>query len=566
MLHRLRIALPLLAALLPAWLPSTALAWWNPDWPVRARIVLDTGAAGAAVAEPVSNLPLAVRLHGGNFDFLAAKPDGSDLRVVAGDDKTPLSFRIERFDPVNELAVLWVLMPTVAPGSNANVVHVYAGHAAAPAAEPGTGADGAMLAAFDFSAADGADRSGRIKPARVPTLETNGLLGGAMRSVGTATEWAADDSLRAAAGGAYTVSAWFRVDAAVAGTIVAQGPVALMLEEGKLIGRISNARLEGPAVAAGAWRHAALALGGGEAVLYVDGKVAARAEAPTPLIEGPLRAGAQFTGLIDALQVAGTARPAPWLALTVASQGIGAQGLSGTLEREGEAPAEDGGHGGYMGVLVDNLTIDAWVVIVILGVMFVVAAWVMVSKTLFVTRADGDNQRFLDRFRAAEDNLLALGADASAHARSPLFRLYQAGVRELTKRKVGEAGSAPLSGASLDAVKAAVDADMVRETHRLNSQMVLLTIAISGGPFLGLLGTVVGVMITFAVIAATGDVNVNSIAPGIAAALAATVAGLAVAIPALFGYNWLASQIKEVVADQRVFIDEFVTRLAERYS
>ena len=69
--------------------------------------------------------------------------------------------------------------------------------------------------------------------------------------------------------------------------------------------------------------------------------------------------------------------------------------------------------------------------------------------------------------------------------------------------------------------------------------MVLLTIAISGGPFLGLLGTVVGVMITFAAIAAAGDVNINAIAPGISAALLATVAGLAVAIPALFGYNYL---------------------------
>jgi biopolymer transport protein ExbB len=107
---------------------------------------------------------------------------------------------------------------------------------------------------------------------------------------------------------------------------------------------------------------------------------------------------------------------------------------------------------------------------------------------------------------------------------------------------------------------------MVRMTQKLQSRMVLLTIAISGGPFLGLLGTVVGVMITFAAIAASGDVNVNSIAPGIAAALAATVAGLAVAIPALFGYNWLNSQIKEIVADMRVFIDEFVTRAAERYS
>ena len=96
--------------------------------------------------------------------------------------------------------------------------------------------------------------------------------------------------------------------------------------------------------------------------------------------------------------------------------------------------------------------------------------------------------------------------------------------------------------------------------------MVLLTIAIAGGPFLGLLGTVVGVMITFAAIAASGDVNVNSIAPGIAAALVATVAGLGVAIPALFGYNWLNTRIKNVSADMRVFVDEFVTRIAEHYS
>ena len=105
-----------------------------------------------------------------------------------------------------------------------------------------------------------------------------------------------------------------------------------------------------------------------------------------------------------------------------------------------------------------------------------------------------------------------------------------------------------------------MDATLVRMTQKLDSQMVLLTIAISGGPFLGLLGTVVGVMITFAAIAASGDVNVNSIAPGIAAALAATVAGLAVAIPALFGYNWLNTRIKEINADLRVFVDEFVTR------
>jgi biopolymer transport protein ExbB len=105
----------------------------------------------------------------------------------------------------------------------------------------------------------------------------------------------------------------------------------------------------------------------------------------------------------------------------------------------------------------------------------------------------------------------------------------------------------------------------VREGQKLNRFMVLLTIAIAGGPFLGLLGTVIGVMITFAAIAATGDVNVTAIAPGIAAALVATVAGLVVAIPSLFGYNYIGTRIKNISADMQVFADEFLARVAERY-
>jgi biopolymer transport protein ExbB len=549
-------------------LPAVAQAWWNAEWTTRARIVLDTTEAGARTTEPLSNVPLAVRLHSGNFDFIAAKPDASDLRVLAGDDRTPLAFRIERFDAVNELAVLWVLLPAVAPGSDANVVHVYAGNEQA-AAEPvtATGLDGAVLAALHFSAADGADAAGAIRPAQAPTLEANGLLAGALRSTGTAQQWPASDRVRAAAGGAYTVSLWFRADAApAAGTLFAQGPLALVLEGGKLIARISNQTVAGTDVAPGTWHHAALTLGGGRAQLFLDGAPVAQAESATPLVEGPLRLGDGFSGQLDELQIAGATRSPAWLALAAATQGVGAKGLSGRIEREGEGEAGEGGQGGgYMGILVANLTIDAWVVIVILAIMFVIACWVMVDKSIFVTRADADNQRFLERFRAATDDLLHLGGSDASHPRSPLFRLYQAGVRELAKRNVGEPGAQPLSGASLDAVKAAVDADMVRESHRLNSQMVLLTIAISGGPFLGLLGTVVGVMITFAAIAAAGDVNVNAIAPGIAAALLATVAGLAVAIPALFGYNWLASKIKNVSADMQIFVDEFVTRVAERY-
>jgi biopolymer transport protein ExbB len=73
-------------------------------------------------------------------------------------------------------------------------------------------------------------------------------------------------------------------------------------------------------------------------------------------------------------------------------------------------------------------------------------------------------------------------------------------------------------------------------------------------------------MITFAAIAASGDVNVNAIAPGIAAALVATVAGLAVAIPALFGYNYLIARIKDITTEMHGFTEELVTRIAETYS
>jgi biopolymer transport protein ExbB len=176
----------------------------------------------------------------------------------------------------------------------------------------------------------------------------------------------------------------------------------------------------------------------------------------------------------------------------------------------------------------------------------------------------------LDSGHAAE--VASLGgrlaaADAKVLKSSSLYRIYHIGAEEIRHRFARNGGRAVvLSAASIAAIRAALDSGMVKEFQRLNRLMVILTIAISGGPFLGLLGTVVGVMITFAAIAASGDVNVNAIAPGIAAALVATVAGLGVAIPALFGYNWLNTRIKEISADMRVFTDEFITRVAENYA
>ena len=169
-----------------------------------------------------------------------------------------------------------------------------------------------------------------------------------------------------------------------------------------------------------------------------------------------------------------------------------------------------------------------------------------------------------------ESPILSLTGGHARFAGSSIYNLYHIGVEEMNKRLAKSVGAdvaqQTISDKGINSVRAAMESILVREIQKLNSQMVLLTIAISGGPFLGLLGTVLGVMITFGDIAASGEVNVNAIAPGIAAALATTVAGLLVAIPALFGYNWLASQIKLITADMYIFVDEFSTKLSERYS
>jgi biopolymer transport protein ExbB len=206
---------------------------------------------------------------------------------------------------------------------------------------------------------------------------------------------------------------------------------------------------------------------------------------------------------------------------------------------------------------------------------------VMVDRISYLNRVARGNRTFLKHFRDSAtdlDGLLQLdrqeadgtiGGELTAKDRkavhtAPLYRLFAAGAREIRRRFQSD-GRRTLSTQAIESIRAVLDSHFVQETQRLNRMMVMLTIAISGGPFLGLLGTVVGVMITFAAIAASGDVNVNAIAPGIAAALVATVAGLGVAIPSLFAYNYLTIRIKDVTSEMQVFVDELITRIAENY-
>ncbi|MCW5623140.1 MAG: DUF2341 domain-containing protein [Burkholderiales bacterium] len=559
------IVLVLLATFASSFLSSSAHAWWNKEWTQRTRIILNTSSGGVETRESLNDVVVPVRLHSGNFDFLTANPDGSDLRVIAADDKTPLAFTVERFDGTNELALLWVRVSSVLPGTDQNVLYIYAGREAARA-EPSTDVfDANTRLALHFGESEGpaADRNGAIVSNGPVLREQNGLLAASLRLTGEPVTWPANERLNMAAGESLSLSLWVRPDSTAEGTLLRLGSLTLALEGGNAVAQAGTVRAVGGDVAAGVWTHIAVTLGAGKLIVYVNGIPVTETSLPsTPAFGGPLMVGERFEGQVDELRLLSALRGADWFRFEHAAQSADARLVASTSQSEEGADAE-GEHAGYLGILVKNLTTDAWIVIVILAVMFVVSVWVMIDKALFIGRTDRANHRFLQTFRQNRENLLGLTKER-AYAASSLHRLYEAGVRELELREVHAPGRV-LSTSALNAVKAAIDADFVRESHVLNSKMVLLTIAISGGPFLGLLGTVVGVMITFAAIAAAGDVNVNAIAPGIAAALLATVAGLAVAIPALFGYNYLASRIKRISADLQIFVDEFVARVDERY-
>ena len=327
-----------------------------------------------------------------------------------------------------------------------------------------------------------------------------------------------------------------------------------------------------PSDAAGAGTPAA----GGEAGASAPAPAAPAGEA-APAAASTSGAAAGFVGDIDELQIAKVARAAGFIKVMAIGQGPeNAKLMSYSVDEETASWLS-----GYFAVILKSVTLDGWVVIGLLGIMAVISWVVMIDKNSYLNRTAKGNRLFMKHFREAAtdlDGLLQLDREESEldfggglkgkerktiHA-SALYRLLHLGAQEVRRRFSGNGGRT-LSPQAIQAIRAVLDSGFVHETQRLNRMMVMLTIAISGGPFLGLLGTVVGVMITFAAIAASGDVNVNAIAPGIAAALVATVAGLGVAIPALFGYNYLLTRIKDMTSEMQVFVDEFITKMAESY-
>lgn len=593
-------------------LPNAAFAWWNDEWSKKLPITITAPAdkaAETAADSPVetpSDTVILVKLHSGNFpDFFSLKENLADLRFIASDDKTPLKFHVDSFDLINQLLFVWVKVPNLTAGSSSKI-WMYYGNEKGVAAEdtPGT-----------YSVSESANFHFKSKPLSTDDATAyktqsalNGgevipasIIGSGLKLNGASQFLIYDaPSNKFDSNSGFTISAWVkpsvldskgttlfsRVDTALNGleVIADTSGTYLQLERAGKIQKIAAEHI----LEQNKWQHLAVVAGKKSIKIFINGELIKSEPLSefslTGLISigGKTPATAGFTGEIDQVEIAQTALSLQTIRTVFKNQGLVDEVVAIGSPEEAGAKAEDSG---LFMVIIKSTDTMGWAVMSLLIVMSSITWLVMLGKGMYLSRVNKDNKAFLAKYAALiecdpaqldkedkiEDKELedspmtqALFGNHDHFQSSPIYRLYHRGIFEIRARQktILETG---LTARANNALRASLDAQTIREAQRLNSKMILLTIAISGGPFIGLFGTVMGVMMTFAGIAKTGDVNIAAIAPGVAAALLTTLGGLTVAIPALFGYNYLSSQIKEHIADMRVFCDEFATRLAEYY-
>ncbi len=591
--------------------PAVANAWWNADWAFRKKIEVDVTEVPKIDAQGKPNeMQVLVRLHPGNFQFfMDTLPDGSDLRFLAGDDKTPLSFHVEKYDPVAEMGLVWVGVPrsdgAVASGPTTwEPIWMYYGNQNAPMGQTPSDSfavSDALVYRYDEAQPKDKTAYGNNPSYTSVTTDPAGLIGPAAKFEGKSTVIVpSSPSLRVIPANGWTYATWVKIDNAQDDSYVMYAEdgvhnLSLRINGNALYGRYVNSESGIKAetamtstVTTGVWHHVGLTVTGDALNVYLDGNLTATTIAAVPEMAATLTLGGapsganHLVGLLDESRVASVAKAVDWFKFQVANQNVGAEDL-----RFGDDESAGSDTGSYIDTIMKSLTFDGWMVIFLCGLMAAISWIVVTGKSILVSRAGRGNNKFLEEYRKLDmehqadldreetdeerelENAPVMAALVGKHDHfqgSPLYRLYHVAMHEMKARTAPSlSASGVITPQGLAAIKAALDTALVREQQKFNKGLVFLTMSVSGGPFLGLLGTVLGVMITFAAIAETGDVNVASIAPGVAAALAATVAGLAVAIPALFAYNYLSSRIRDLSIDMRVFTDELVAKIAERH-
>lgn len=216
-------------------------------------------------------------------------------------------------------------------------------------------------------------------------------------------------------------------------------------------------------------------------------------------------------------------------------------------------------------------------VLLLLLIMSVVCWAIIFSKHFMFRKAIKRSEKFLDLYHSSGNfgNLYS----STKHLQGPIADLFRAGYAELLKIRKSGAGVVaqnPESNPSTEAVIAAdlgvvelvervLKREMTAEVSRLEGSLIFLATTGSTAPFIGLFGTVWGIMTSFIGLASRQDVpTLQAVAPGIAEALIATAIGLAAAIPAVVAYNYFINKVKKIDVEMENFSAEFLN-IVDRY-
>ncbi len=214
--------------------------------------------------------------------------------------------------------------------------------------------------------------------------------------------------------------------------------------------------------------------------------------------------------------------------------------------------------------MITHATVMTQIVLVVLVVLSLISWAIMLLKWREFRRVLDAGHTFMRDFERA-----ASLEDASAIARrsppSPFTRIFTRAVNFFAEMKPGALRSTethdPLSGSQVEALRLVLDAETTDERDRMGHFLPWLATIGSVSPLIGLLGTVLGVIDAFIGIATKGSGNISAVAPGVAEALIATAAALAVAIPAVFGYNIFASKLNRLESELEGFGTEIIAMM-----
>jgi len=210
--------------------------------------------------------------------------------------------------------------------------------------------------------------------------------------------------------------------------------------------------------------------------------------------------------------------------------------------------------------LIDLLFGGSLVVQAVLILLIVLSVWswaIVFSKVMQLRKAKEESNEFRTLFWESR-NLARLDDSARRLSASPLAQLFASGYRELM-RVIGERRGLSASQLDLGTVETVLRRAEVDESHRLEKGIVFLATVSSAAPFIGLFGTVWGIMNAFIGLSGAKSTTIQAVAPGISEALIATAVGLAAAIPAAVAYNYFSALVRQFRQSMTTFSDEFIS-------